>query len=146
MNIYRAQILDHFKHPRLQGHLEKPDLTFRESNLLCGDIVELEIKFSQDKISHARFNAQGCVISTAATSLFAEYIQGRSVDEVLQLLPGDIYNLLGAQISTARARCALLPLKAAQQAIRGWLQNKNSTQESRYKKVRSEAWVSSRAG
>ena len=44
MDLYRELILDHYKHPRNFGHLEKPDVVMEEGNVTCGDRIVMEIK------------------------------------------------------------------------------------------------------
>ncbi len=39
MDLYREEILDHYKHPHHFGALEKPDLCFHDANPFCGDEI-----------------------------------------------------------------------------------------------------------
>ena len=35
--LYREQILEHYKHPHNFGRIEDPDLEFEDNNPFCGD-------------------------------------------------------------------------------------------------------------
>ena len=41
-DIYRENILDHYKHPRNHGTLEQPDITYEDANPLCGDHIRMD--------------------------------------------------------------------------------------------------------
>ena len=41
--LYRENILDHYKHPRNRGTLEHPDITYEDANPLCGDQLRIDI-------------------------------------------------------------------------------------------------------
>jgi nitrogen fixation NifU-like protein len=115
---YKDLILDHYKHPRNFGDLQKADLHAHEANPLCGDIVDIKIKFSGDKIADIKFTGEGCAISTAATSLLTEHLKGKSKTEIPNITPDTIFELLGAPVAPGRLDCALLPLHALRKAVK----------------------------
>ena len=47
-DLYRENILEHYKRPRHWGELEDPDLEFFDTNPLCGDELKVQIKVSDD--------------------------------------------------------------------------------------------------
>ena len=61
------------------------------------------------RVAEVKFEAQGCAISTPATSLLTDELLGKTQDELIQL-PKE-YNLLGIDISATRMKRALLSLK-----------------------------------
>ena len=69
MNIYQENILDHYKNPRNFGKMKNPDLVSKDSNVLCGDEVEFQIKLKDGKIEDIKFNGPGCAISRASASI-----------------------------------------------------------------------------
>jgi len=116
---YRERILDHYRHPRHRGHLEAPDLIAEGDNPVCGDRVRFELRLNeQGRVAEAAFSGEGCVISTAAASMLAEHIHGRSLAELNSLTKEDILRLLGIELGPARIHCALLPLEVLQAALR----------------------------
>lgn len=109
--FYREFILDHFRNPRNYGRLEGADISHEEHNPLCGDVVGMDFKVSGGTIADVRFHGRGCAISQASASLLTERLKGLSLEEARQISRDDVLDELGIQISPARLKCALLPLK-----------------------------------
>ncbi|HLC90219.1 MAG TPA: iron-sulfur cluster assembly scaffold protein [Candidatus Nanoarchaeia archaeon] len=115
--LYKENIIDHYKHPRHLGRLGKYSCTHLEHNPLCGDRFQVYLSLDGERVTDVSFEGQGCAISMASMSLLSEKIMGMSTVEVRRLGPWDIFNLLGIKISHTRSKCALLSLKAVQQAL-----------------------------
>jgi nitrogen fixation NifU-like protein len=116
--LYREEILDHYYSSAHRGRLECPDRVCDLDNPLCGDLVHLELQLSADgRVTHVRFEGQGCVISQAATSLLADRVEGATLEEVRRITPADVVKLLGVPLSPTRMKCGLLGWKALQKAV-----------------------------
>jgi nitrogen fixation protein NifU and related proteins len=109
--FYREYILDHYKNPRNYGRLDHPDITHEEDNPLCGDVVGMDFQIKDGVIEDIRFHGRGCAISQASASLLTERLKGIALDEAKKIDKNDVLGELGIQISPARIKCALLPLK-----------------------------------
>ena len=81
---YSEKVLDHFKHPKNVGTLDKNDSTVGTGLVgapECGDVMRLQIKVNPDtqKIEDAKFKTFGCGSAIASSSLATEWLKGKSL-------------------------------------------------------------------
>ena len=117
--LYRENILDHYKHPRHRGTLENPDITYEDANPLCGDQLRIDIRVADGRIAEIRHSGHGCSISQAAASMLCERMAGRPLEEVRQLTRDDMLEMLGIELGPVRLKCALLALKTLKAGVYG---------------------------
>ncbi|WP_225335516.1 Fe-S cluster assembly sulfur transfer protein SufU [Halomicrobium urmianum] len=115
-DMYRQQILDHYKNPRNSGELEDPTFTHIGENPMCGDEIEMDVRLDDDEetIERVAFRGDGCAISQASASMLSKKLHGMSVDELEELDRDDVVDMLGVDISPMRIKCAVLAEKVAQ--------------------------------
>lgn len=116
-DLYRERILDHYGSPRNEGTLESADISCERDNPVCGDVVRLDVRLDDGRVTEARFSGQGCVISMASASMFTEEIQGRTLEELRALDDEDIFEMLGVELGSSRSNCGLLPLRVLQEGL-----------------------------
>ena len=85
-DLYRENILEHYKHPRHWGELEDPDLEFFDTNPLCGDELKVQIKVDAEG-RVADVEQRGALISFAVEGIH----------------PHDVAEILGRQGVCVRA-------------------------------------------
>ncbi|MDO8526272.1 MAG: SUF system NifU family Fe-S cluster assembly protein [Deltaproteobacteria bacterium] len=117
--LYKEEILEHYKHPRNRGAIDKPDITYKDTNPLCGDECQIDLKIEEGKVTEVKFMAKGCAISQAATSMLTDMIEGKPVEEIKQLGKKEILDALGIELGPVRLKCALLCLKVLKAGVYG---------------------------
>ncbi len=110
-DLYREQIIDHYQHPHNHGTIENPDITYEDSNPLCGDKIRIDMKVVDGIVEDVRFSGRGCAISQASASMLTDEIKGKPLEEIKQLDKQTILDLLGIPLGPTRIKCALLSLK-----------------------------------
>ncbi len=115
--LYREQILEHWREPHHFGEL--PDATHYAflSNPLCGDEIGIQLRVVNNHIEDVRFTGRGCAISMAAASMLTDVIHGKTLEEARTLTENDIITLLGTTPNPARMKCALLGLETLKKAL-----------------------------
>jgi nitrogen fixation NifU-like protein len=130
-DLYRDEILEHYRAPHNFGTLEEPDATYEGNNPLCGDRITMMLTVdAEGKVSDVAFSGRGCAISQASASLLTDEIKGRPLADIEAMRNQDILDMLGIEISPARLKCALLSLDTLQHALQG-RDNEEATSEAR---------------
>jgi len=122
-DIYRELILDYYRNPRNYGRLDPHDIDAKDSNPLCGDEVEMQIRVSKEgKIEDIHFLGKGCAISQASASMLTELAKGKPLEWTKELSKEDILKMLGtSDLGPARIKCALLSMKVLKSGVYEYL-------------------------
>ena len=142
--MYQEIILDHYRHPHGAGLREPFDAESFQVNPICGDEVTLRVALKDSGtagtddpvIADISYDALGCSISQAATSVLTDLVVGRTVAESMTILDafremvqsrgkiegdedviGDGVAFAGVSRYPARVKCALLGWMAYQDAV-----------------------------
>ncbi|MBM6546444.1 SUF system NifU family Fe-S cluster assembly protein [Janibacter sp. YIM B02568] len=140
MDLYQELILEHSKRPHGAGLREGHDAQVHHVNPTCGDEVTLRVHLDgtgpDATISDISYDATGCSISTASTSILATEVTGEDVAHALRThaamremltskgedpgdeeVIGDGVALAGVAKYPARVKCALLGWMALTDAL-----------------------------
>lgn len=127
--MYRENILDHYKRPRNRGNLDKPDSEGFDTNPLCGDEIGMQISVRGGKIEDIRFHGSACAICTASASMITEEVKGCKIEDARKVDREQVLSLLGIDPGPTRLKCALLPLKVMKLAVYKYLGKKMSEED-----------------
>ncbi len=117
-DIYHEMIIDYSRNPLNFGQIDSPDVTHHDSNPLCGDSLDMDLKFADGKLSDIKFRGQGCAICMACTSVLTELAKGKSIDDIRAIQKGELLSELGLEhLQAVRIKCALLSLKILKFAL-----------------------------
>ena len=111
-DLYREQIIDRYKNPRMRGKLDPHDYSYEDDNPLCGDHVRIDLRVDgEGRVSEAAFSGEGCAISQASADLLMESVVGKPLEEVKGYGKEALLEMLGIELGPVRMKCALLSLK-----------------------------------
>jgi len=134
--LYQEVILDHSRRPRNFGELLDASVKVHGDNPSCGDEIHLAIKFDGNGgLEEIKFTGHGCAISQASASLMTMKLKGKKRAEVEEMLRafhdlvttgknsaqknlGDLQVMRGVRKFPQRVKCAMLPWRAVEQALR----------------------------
>ena len=134
--LYQEVILDHSRRPRNFGELPDASVKVHGDNPSCGDEIHLAIKFDGNGgLDEIKFTGHGCAISQASASLMTMKLKGKKRAEVEEMLQafrdlvttgkndvpknlGDLQVMRGVRKFPQRVKCAMLPWRAVEQALR----------------------------
>ncbi|GAA2001885.1 SUF system NifU family Fe-S cluster assembly protein [Nakamurella flavida] len=129
--LYQEIILDHYRTPHHNGLREPYGAQVHHVNPTCGDEITLRVELSgtgtDAVVADVSWDAMGCSISQASTSVMTDLVIGRPLGEVLGVLGdfttmvtsrgtvqgdeevlGDGIAFAGVAKYPARVKCALL--------------------------------------
>jgi nitrogen fixation protein NifU and related proteins len=124
-DLYKEVILDHYREPRNKGRLDPHDFALERNNPLCGDEIELFLRFDGESIEGIAFEGKGCSISQASASMMTEKVKDLTVkdaglvaESIKRMMAGDeeadpealgdLVSLKGVVKYPVRIKCALL--------------------------------------
>ena len=131
-DLYREIILDHYRRPRHKHAVVPADRLVEANNPLCGDEIDLTLRFDGEDIAEIGFEGRGCSISQASASMLCEAVAGLPADGARALAHrfrdmlkgegddsdiGDLEALSGVRAYPMRVKCATLAWNALLQAL-----------------------------
>jgi nitrogen fixation NifU-like protein len=135
-SLYQEIILDHYRSPHHAGLREPYEAETHHVNPTCGDEVTLRVHLDGETVADVSYDAEGCSISQAATSVMTDLVIGRRVEDALvvheqflALMQGrgatdpdedtleDAIAFAGVAKFPARIKCALLGWMAWKDAV-----------------------------
>ena len=118
-------ILDHYENPRNSGSIEDPDVEQGGCDILqkggnpgCGDIITICLKIKDKIIKDFKFEGEGCIVSQAGTSIISEMVIGKEIDEIVEMGPEIMSEMLGEELTLSRPKCSTLGISTLKLAIR----------------------------
>ena len=134
--LYQAIILDHYKAKHHSGLRDPYEAEVTHVNPSCGDEILLRVHLDGERVADVSYDAVGCSISQASTSVMTDLVIGREVDDALAIaaefqammhsqgkaepdeeLLEDAIAFLGVSQFPARVKCALLGWSAWKDAV-----------------------------
>ncbi|MEN8692862.1 MAG: iron-sulfur cluster assembly scaffold protein, partial [Desulfobacterales bacterium] len=92
--MYNKVVMDHFRNPRNVGVIEKANGIGEVGNPLCGDMMTIYLKITDEKIEDIKFQTFGCGSAIAVSSMLTEIARGKTVEEAKKITNKDVAKAL----------------------------------------------------
>ena len=113
---YTKELMKHFENPKFVKNLKNPDGVGEVGGAACGDIMHLEIKVKDDKISDIGFKTFGCGAAIASSDVVCELAKGKTISAAKKITKADIVKKLGG-MPPIKVHCSVLGIQALKKAI-----------------------------
>jgi len=84
-SLYQEIILDHYKSPHHAGLRDPFEVEVHHVNPTCGDEVTLRVHVVDDVVVDISYDAEGCSISQASTSVLTDLLIDKKVGDALEI-------------------------------------------------------------
>jgi len=95
--LYDPVIKAHQANPYHFEKVTNSSDTIRANNPVCGDRYDFFVDIVDERISTIHFHGYGCAVSMAAGSILVKSLEGKSIDEAINLCNGYLDLLNGKQ-------------------------------------------------
>ena len=120
MALYSDKVMDHFRNPRNVGIIEDADGIGEVGNPVCGDIMKIYLKISEDqKVEDVKFETFGCGSAIASSSMATELIKGKPLSEALKLTNKAVTEALDG-LPPHKLHCSVLAEEAIKTAVKDY--------------------------
>ena len=85
MDLYQELILEHSKRPHRPGLREPFDAEVHHVNPTCGDEVTLRVHVTDGVVEDVSYDAEGCSISQASTSVLTDLLIGKRLEDAMAI-------------------------------------------------------------
>lgn len=119
MALYSEKVMDHFRNPRNVGIIPDADGVGEVGNPVCGDIMKIYLKISNDTIEDVKFETFGCGSAIASSSMATELIKGKPLNEALQLTNKAVTEALDG-LPAHKLHCSVLAEEAIKTAVKDY--------------------------
>lgn len=125
---YDDKVIDHYSNPRNVGSLNEKAKNVGTGLVgapACGDVMKLQIKVD-DKgvIEKAVFKTFGCGSAIASSSYATELIQGKKIEEAINIKNKDIASYL--KLPPVKLHCSMLAEEAIKAAVKDYKSKLNT--------------------
>jgi nitrogen fixation protein NifU and related proteins len=117
--MYNKVVMDHFRNPRNVGVIENADGIGEVGNPLCGDMMTIYLKITDEKIEDIKFQTFGCGSAIAVSSMLTEIAKGKPIAEAKQITNKDVAKALEG-LPKNKLHCSNLGADALHMAIQDY--------------------------
>jgi len=113
---YTKKTLEHFRHPKNIGSMDKPDGFAQIGNAVCGDQLDFFLKVEKGKVKDVKFLSFGCASNIATASVMTEKIKGMTIEQAKKYPWQKIVAELGG-LPQQKIHCSVMAVQGLKKAL-----------------------------
>ena len=114
--MFTEEALKRFRNPKNAGYLRDYNGKGESGDPECSDVIELFVKFGDNKIIDVKFKVFGCPGAVSTTDAFIDLIKRKTIEEALKITEDDIADALGG-LPVTHMHCSNLSIEAFRKAV-----------------------------
>lgn len=114
--MFTEEALERFRNPKNAGELKDYNGKGKSGDPECSDVIEMYVKFQDNKILDAKFKVFGCPGAVSTTDMFIDMIKGKTIEHALSITEEHISSALGG-LPTSHMHCSNLSMEAFRKAL-----------------------------
>lgn len=118
--LYSDKVMDHFGNPHNVGVIEDADGIGEVGNPVCGDMMKITIKVSDDHLDDIKFQTLGCGAAIATSSVITDMARGLSLEDAVKITKAKIAEELDG-LPPAKMHCSVLAADGLRAAVDDYL-------------------------
>jgi len=130
--IYSEKVIDKRISPTRMGEMKQPQ-GYGKVKGPCGDTIKIFLRIHDERITDARFVADGCATTIAAGSMACELVIGKDIKDAFKINKEVILENLGG-LPEESSHCVLLASNTLKEALTDYLTSKDEPWRKFYKK------------
>jgi len=128
--MYSEKVMEHFRNPRNVGEIPDADGIGTVGNPVCGDLMSIYIKVSNDKIEDIKFKTFGCGAAIATSSMVTELAKGKTLEDAIKITKQTVAEALGG-LPPQKMHCSNLAADGLRLAVVDYLRKKGDIERIR---------------
>lgn len=119
LDAYGERGFDRWRNPKYNVPVNNPDSVSAHTGV-CGDRIEIALKFNKGIIAEASYSTDGCASSMLAGSFTAELAIGKDVDGLFSISSEDVINAIG-KLPDDDSHCANLAVEVLHDCVNKYM-------------------------
>ena len=121
--MYDKKTLERFKNPKNAGEIKNPTTWGEIGNVVCGDIIRVNLKVEKNIIKDIKFETYGCIAAIASSDYLCDIAKGKTIEEAEKITHKMILDRLG-KIPPTKVHCSIMGIQALQTALKKYKKQK----------------------
>ena len=122
---YSKKVIELFMNPKNVGEINNPDGEAEVGNPICGDVMKIQLKVENNRITDIKFRTFGCGAAIASSSMLTELVKGKTLEEAEKVTYDVLVKTLGG-LPPQKIHCTNLAIETLHEAIKDCIEKQSA--------------------